>query len=87
LEIPFLIPIYGDTRITLVNHIPDQRLTSKETDKDKEGQEVGTLAHPLPDGIFSILYKETRSGEDILALKVDQTYRGGARHLCGLIEH
>jgi hypothetical protein len=49
-------------------------------------REVGTLANPLPEAVLSILYKETRSGEDRVALKMDETYRGGARHLCRLIE-
>ncbi len=50
-------------------------------------REVATLADPLPKAILSILYKETPSGADMLALKMDETYRSRARHLCGLIEN
>jgi hypothetical protein len=50
-------------------------------------QKVDTLADPLPERILSILYKESQPGADIVALKMDETYRGGARQLSGLIEN
>jgi len=50
-------------------------------------QEVANLSDPLPKDILSVLYKETPAGDDMLALKMDETYRGGARHLRRLIEN
>jgi hypothetical protein len=50
-------------------------------------QEVGTLGDPLPERIVSILYKETQPGDDMVALKMDETYRGGAGYLGRLIEN
>ena len=50
-------------------------------------QEIANLSDPLPEAILSILYNETRAGDDMLALKLDETYRGGARCLCRLIEN
>jgi hypothetical protein len=50
-------------------------------------QEVTNLSDPLPEVILSILYKETDAGDDMLALKMDETYRGGGRHLRRLIEN
>lgn len=50
-------------------------------------QEVANLSDPLPEAILSILYKETHAGDDILALKMDETYHGGGRHLRRLIEN
>jgi hypothetical protein len=47
-------------------------------------QEVANLSDPLPEAILSILYKETQAGDDMLALKMDETYRGGGRYLCRL---
>ena len=44
---------------------------------------VDNLSDPLPEGIHSILYKETHA---VLALKTDETYRGAGRHLLRLIE-
>jgi hypothetical protein len=44
-----------------------------------------SLSNPLPNAILSILYKETHAGDDILALKMDETYRGAGRHLLWLI--
>jgi hypothetical protein len=44
------------------------------------------LSNPLPETILSILYKETRAGDDMLALKMDETYRGASRHLLSLIK-
>jgi hypothetical protein len=49
--------------------------------------EVATIPDPLPESILSVLYKETRSGDDMLTLKMDETYRGGARHRRRLIEN
>jgi hypothetical protein len=49
-------------------------------------EEVANLSNPLPEAILSILYKQT-PGDDVLALKMDETYRGGGRHLRGLIEN
>jgi hypothetical protein len=48
-------------------------------------QEAITLSNPLPNAILSILYKETHAGDDTLALKMDETYRGAGRHLLWLI--
>jgi hypothetical protein len=50
-------------------------------------QEVANLSDPLPEGILSILYKEAQADDDMLALKMDETYRGGGRHLRRLIEN
>jgi hypothetical protein len=50
-------------------------------------REVGNLADPLPEAILSILYKATRKGDDMLALKMDESYRGGSWHLRRLIEN
>jgi hypothetical protein len=49
-------------------------------------QEVADLSDPSPEAILSVLYKETRAGDDMLALKMDETYRGVGRHLLRLIE-
>jgi hypothetical protein len=50
-------------------------------------QEIANLSDPLPEAILSILYNKTRAGDDMLALKLDETYRGGARCLRRLIEN
>src|SRR6516225_2208930 len=50
-------------------------------------QEIANLSDPLPGAILSILYNETRAGDDMLALKLNETYRGGARCLRRLIEN
>jgi hypothetical protein len=50
-------------------------------------REVANLSDPLPEAILSILYKETQAGDDMLTLKMDETYRGGARCLRRLIEN
>ena len=50
-------------------------------------REVANLSDPLPEAILSILYNETQAGDDMLALKMDETYRGGGRHLRRLIEN
>ena len=44
-------------------------------------QEIADLSDPLPEGFLSVLYKETKAGDDMLALKMDETYRGAGRHL------
>ena len=49
-------------------------------------QEIAGLSDQLPEAILSVLYKETKAGDDILALKMDETYRGAGRHLLRLIE-
>ena len=49
-------------------------------------EEVANLSNQLPELILSVLYKETKADEDVLALKLDETYRGAARHLLRLIE-
>ena len=48
--------------------------------------EVANLSNQLPEFILSVLYKETKADEDVLALKLDETYRGAGRHLLRLIE-
>ena len=50
-------------------------------------QEIANLSDPLLEAILSILYNETRAGDDMLELKLDETYRGGARCLRRLIEN
>ena len=50
-------------------------------------QEVANLSDPLPEAILSILYNETQAGDDMLTLKMDETYRGAGRHLRRLIEN
>src|SRR6516164_6917134 len=49
-------------------------------------EEVANLSNQLPEFILSVLYKETKADEDVLALKLDETYRGAGRHLLHLIE-
>jgi hypothetical protein len=49
-------------------------------------EEVANLSNLLPKFILSILYKETKADDDVLALKLDETYRGPSRHLLRLIE-
>jgi hypothetical protein len=49
-------------------------------------QEIADLSDPLPEAMLSVLYKETKAGDDMLALKMDETYRGAGRHLLHLIE-
>jgi hypothetical protein len=48
-------------------------------------EEVANLSDPLPKSILSILYRKTHAGDDALALKIDETYRGAGRHLLRLI--
>ncbi len=49
-------------------------------------EEVANLSDPLPGAILSILYKETKGGDEMLALKMDETYRGASRHLLRLVK-
>ena len=49
-------------------------------------EEVANLSNQLPEFILSVLCKETKADEDVLALKLDETYRGAGRHLLRLIE-
>ena len=49
-------------------------------------QEVGNLSDRLPGDLLTILRKETHTGDDALALKTDETYRGAGRFLLRLIE-
>jgi hypothetical protein len=48
-------------------------------------EEVANLSDPLPENILSILYRNTHAGDDALALKIDETYRGAGRHLLRLV--
>lgn len=48
--------------------------------------EIADLSDRLPEAILSVLYKETKAGDDMLALKMDETYRGASRHLLYFIE-
>jgi|SRR6516165_5409498 len=47
---------------------------------------VNDLSHPPPRAILAVLYKETHAGDEVLALKTDETYRGAGQHLLRLIE-
>jgi hypothetical protein len=49
-------------------------------------QEVDHLFDPLPKGVLAILYKQPNAGDDILVLKMDETYHGASRRLLQLIE-
>ena len=49
-------------------------------------EEVANLSNLLPKFMLSILCKETKANDDVLALKLDETYRGAGRHLPRLIE-
>ena len=49
-------------------------------------REVANLTNALPKDILSILYKEANADDDILLLKLDETYRGACRRLLRLIE-
>jgi hypothetical protein len=57
------------------------RLRSRFCPISEVCREVANLCDPLPEAILSILYKETHAGDDMLALEMDETYRGGGRHL------
>ena len=65
---------------------PKVRLRGRFCPISEVCREVANLCDPLPEPILSILYKETHAGDDMLALKMDETYRGGGRHLRRLIE-
>ncbi len=49
-------------------------------------EQVANLSDLLPEFILSVLCKETKAGDDALAMKLDETYRGAGRHLLRLIE-
>ena len=49
-------------------------------------REVGNLSDRLPGDLLAFLRKETHTGDDALALKMDETYRGASRFLLRLIE-
>jgi hypothetical protein len=66
---------------------PKVKLRGKFSPISEVCREVANLSDPLPAIVLSILYKETPAGDDMLALKMDETYRGGARHLRRLIEN
>jgi hypothetical protein len=66
---------------------PRVRLRSRFCSISEVCQEIVDVSDPLPEAILSVLYKETKAGDDMLALKMDETYRGGARHLRRLIEN
>ncbi len=66
---------------------PKVRLRGRFCPISEVCREVANLSDPLPEAILSILYKETHAGDDMLALKMDETYRGGGRHLRRLIEN
>jgi hypothetical protein len=65
---------------------PKVRLCGRFRSISEVCQEVADLSNPLPEAVLSILHKETKAGDDMLALKMDQTYRGAGRHLLRLIE-
>src|SRR6516225_11787769 len=65
---------------------PRVRLRGKFCPISEVCEEVTNLSNPLPKFILSVLYKETKAGDDVLALKLDETYRGAGRHLLRLIE-
>jgi hypothetical protein len=65
---------------------PKVRLRSRFCPIREVCQEVTNLSDQLPEAILSALYKESKAGEDMLALKMDETYRGAGRHLLRLIE-
>ena len=43
--------------------------------------EVANLSNLLPEFILSVLYKQTKADDDVLAVKLDKTYGGAGRHL------
>jgi len=65
---------------------PKVRLCGRFCSISEVCEEVAALVDPLPEAILSILYKETKAGDDMLALKMDETYCGAGRHLLRLIE-
>ncbi len=65
---------------------PKVKLHGRFCPISKVCEEVANLSNLLPEFILSVLYKETKAGDDVLALKLDETYRGASRHLLRLIE-
>ena len=65
---------------------PKVRLRGRFCPISEVCQEVAILSQPLPEAILSVLYEETKAGDDMLALKMDETYRGACRHLLHLIK-
>ena len=65
---------------------PKVRLRGRFCPISEVCEEVAILSHPLPEAILSVLYEETKAGDDMLALKMDETYRGAGRHLLHLIK-
>ena len=65
---------------------PRVRLRGKFCPISEVCEEVTNLSNLLPKFILSILYKETKANDDVLALKLDETYREAGRHLLRLIE-
>ena len=65
---------------------PKVRLCGRFWPISKVCQEIANLSDPLPEAILSVLHMETKAGDDMLALKLDETYRGAGRHLLRLIE-
>src|SRR5215472_17493843 len=65
---------------------PKARLCGRFWPISEVCQEITDLSDPLPEFILSILYKESKADDDVLALKLDETYRGAGRHLLRLIE-
>jgi len=65
---------------------PKVRLCGRFRSISEVCQEVADLANPLPEAVLSVFYKETKASDDLLALKMDETYRGASRHLLRLIE-
>jgi hypothetical protein len=63
---------------------PKVRLHGKFCPISEVCQEIADFSSPLPEAILSVLYKETKAGDDMLALKMDETYRGAGRHLLRL---
>ena len=65
---------------------PRVKLRGKVCPISEVCEEVANLSNLLPKFIVSILCKETKADDDVLALKLDETYRGAGRHLLRLIE-
>jgi hypothetical protein len=65
---------------------PKVKLRGKFCPISEVCEEVANLSNLLPEFILSILYKESKADDDVLALKLDETYRGAGRHLLRLIE-
>ena len=65
---------------------PKVRLCGRFRSISEVCQEVADLSDPLPEAVLLILHKETKASDDMLALRMDETYRGAARHLLRLIE-